>query len=126
MPMARPANPITAMAMRMMAIGPRPAMAAAIPPRSPTTMRMESHMSSSLPAAGAIHALPVARRCAAAGRPRLQQTVAQGRLLLRRGVPLGDVREVVRAAEPEQLQEQRRRAVQHGAELRAPGLLDQA
>src|SRR6478752_1533774 len=48
------------------------------------------------------------------------------RLLLGRRVPLGRVREVLEGIETEQLEEQRGRAVQHGAELRAPRLLDHA
>ena len=54
-----------------------------------------------------------------------QQAVAQRRLVLRAGVPGGGVGQVVDRLQPEQLQEQRRGAVQHGAELRAAGLLDQ-
>src|SRR5690348_8767454 len=56
----------------------------------------------------------------------LQEPVAELRLLLGRRVPLGRVGEVLEGLEAEELQEQRRRAVQDGAELRAPGLLDQA
>src|SRR4051794_39723528 len=56
---------------------------------------------------------------------RLQQALAQLLLLLRRGVEPREVRQLVERAQAEQLLEQRRRAVEHGAELRAPGLLDQ-
>ena len=55
-----------------------------------------------------------------------QQAVAQRGLVLRARVPLRRVGQLVDRLQPEQLEEQRRRAVQHGAELRAAGLLDQA
>src|SRR3954454_14724131 len=75
---------------------------------------------------------PAVRRSGGrAGRPGrallagLEQAVAQLGLLLRRRVPLPGVRQVLERLEPEQLQEERRRAVEHRAELRAPRLLDQ-
>src|SRR4051812_30580227 len=56
----------------------------------------------------------------------LEQALAQLRLLLRRGVEAGEVGQRVEPFEAEQLLEERGGAVQHGAELRAPRLLDQA
>ena len=56
---------------------------------------------------------------------RAQQAVAQLALFLGRRVPLVRGRAGRPALEAEQLQEQGGRAVEHGAELRAPGLLDQ-
>src|SRR4051795_6601735 len=56
----------------------------------------------------------------------LEQALAQLRLLLRRGVEAGEVGQRVEPFEAEQLLEQRGGAVQHGAELRAARLLDQA
>src|SRR5919206_4116501 len=71
---------------------------------------------------------PTAARSAAAG-ARLagaQQAVAQVGLLVGAGVPPRRVGQVVERGEAEELEEQRRRAVEHGAELRAARLLDQA
>src|SRR4051812_21500104 len=66
------------------------------------------------------------RRCRGPAGPllaRLEQPLAQVRLLLRRRAPLGGIGQTLERAEPEQLQEQRRGAVQDGAELRAARLL---
>ena len=54
-----------------------------------------------------------------------QQALAQRGGLLGARVPLRDVRQLVGRVSPKSLQEQRRRAVEDGAELRAAGLLDQ-
>ena len=54
-----------------------------------------------------------------------QQALAQLGLLLGRRIPARDVRQLVERAQAEQLQEQRRRAVEDGAELRVARLLDQ-
>src|SRR4051795_7059957 len=53
-----------------------------------------------------------------------QQALAQVGLLLGRRVPLRRVRQVLERAQAEELQEQRGRAVEHRAELRAARLLD--
>ena len=61
-------------------------------------------------------------------RPRLsgsQQPLAQLLLELGRGIERGDLGQLVQGGEPEQAQEQLGGAVEHGAELGAPGLLDQ-
>ena len=57
---------------------------------------------------------------------RAQQAVAQRRLVLGRRVPLLELGQLLERAQAEQLQEQRGGAVEHGAERRAAGLLDQA
>ena len=76
-------------------------------------------------AAAAARCRPPRRRGARALLARAQQPVAQRGLLLRARVPLRRVGQLVDRPEPEQLQEQRRGAIQHGAELRPAGLLDQ-
>ena len=55
----------------------------------------------------------------------LEQALAQLVLLAGRGVPARGVGQVADRGEAEELQEQRRRAVEDGAELRAAGFLDQ-
>ena len=60
-----------------------------------------------------------------AGLAGAQQAVAQRGRLLRARVPLREVGQLLGRVQPEQLQEQRRGAVEDGAELRAAGLLDQ-
>ena len=55
-----------------------------------------------------------------------QQAVAQVGLLLGRGIPLHDARQRLERVQPEELEEEVGRAVQDGAELRAPRLLDEA
>src|SRR4051812_49127083 len=60
-----------------------------------------------------------------AGLARTQKPVPQGCGLLRARVPLCGVGQVLRRVQAEELEEQRRRAVQDGAELRTAGLLDQ-
>ena len=60
---------------------------------------------------------PLLRRDAGARLAGGQQPVAQRALLLRRRVPLRDVGQLLGARQPEDLQEQRRRAVDDGAEL---------
>src|SRR4051794_25769599 len=62
----------------------------------------------------------------AAGFARTQQAIAECGGLFGRRVPLRDIRELLRRVEAEELEEERGRAVQHRAELRAAGLLDQA
>src|SRR4051794_17778157 len=62
---------------------------------------------------------------ARAGLAGSQQALAQLGLLLGRGVPLRHGGQVVHSAQPEELQKARRRAIEHGAELRAPRLLDE-
>ena len=57
---------------------------------------------------------------------RAQQAVAQRGLVLRARVPLLELGQLLDRAQAEQLEEQRGRAVEHGAERRAAGLLDQA
>src|SRR5690348_12075436 len=54
---------------------------------------------------------------------RAQQAIAQIGLLLGRRVPLRRIGQVVQRAQAEELEEERRRAVQDGAELRTPALL---
>src|SRR5205085_10703977 len=55
---------------------------------------------------------------------RAQQPVAQVGLIVGRRVPCRRVGQVVERGEAEELEEQRRRAVKAGAELRAARLLD--
>src|SRR4051812_27684880 len=57
---------------------------------------------------------------------RPEQALAQLRLLLGRRVPFGHVGQLVERVEAEELEEARRRAVEHGTELRAARFLDQA
>src|SRR3954451_8320378 len=56
----------------------------------------------------------------------LEQAVAQLGLLLRARVPLRGIGQAFERIEAEQLEEQRRRPVEHRAELRPAGLLDEA
>jgi hypothetical protein len=56
----------------------------------------------------------------------LEQTLAQVRLLLRGGVPLRRIGQAAQPVEPEQLQEQGRRAAEGSAELRTARLLEAA
>ena len=69
------------------------------------------------------------KRRAAAASPRrfsrTQQAISERGRLLGRRIPLRDLGQVVRRVQPEELEEQRRRAVQDGAELAAARLLDQ-
>src|SRR4051794_29245855 len=55
-----------------------------------------------------------------------QQAIAQLALLLGTGVERDRVGQAVEAREPEETLEERRRPVEDRAELRAPGILDQA
>ena len=71
------------------------------------------------------HAVARWRRGARARVARAEQAVAQGRLVLRARVPLLELGELLERAQAEELEEQRRRAVEDGAERRAAGLLDQ-
>src|ERR1039458_9949391 len=80
------------------------------------------HAASSPPARAELLRRRATTRASLAG---TQQPLAQRRLLLRSGIPTGDIGQLVERAQTEQLQELRARAIQHRAELGASALLDQ-
>ena len=55
-----------------------------------------------------------------------KQAIAQSALLLGRRIELRNVRKGIEAAEPEELLEELRGAVEHRAELRAPRFMDES
>src|SRR3954470_2451381 len=69
--------------------------------------------------------MPRVRSALGALLARAEQALAQLRLLLGRGVERRELGQGVEPGEAEQLLEQRRRPVQHGAELRAARFLDE-